>query len=247
VAATTRETLHIRYTLLPFLYTLMHKAHTEGTPVLRPLFFDFPADSKTYTIDRQMQWGSAVLFTPVLDQGAVSVQGYFPDSRHFSYFDGAEVAVRGGFLTLNAPLNVIPIHVRGGHILPTQQPANSTMWSRSLPMGLLVALDDALSATGSLFWDDGESVNTYENNQYYFATFSVSGGQLTSQIVFDGYRGVDSLRLNDVRVMGIPSSVTSVTVNRTPTSSWTQNATTKQLTITDIGSPLNADLTITWN
>jgi alpha-glucosidase len=247
VAATTRETLHIRYTLLPFLYTLMHKAHTEGTPVIRPLFFDFPSDSNTYNIDRQMQWGSAVLFTPVLDQGAVTVRGYFPNARHFSYSDGAEVATRAGFLTLNAPLNVIPIHVRGGHILPTQQPANSTMWSRSLPMGLLVALDDAQKATGSLFWDDGESVDTYENNQYYFATFSVSGGQLQSQIAFDGYRGVDSLRFNDVRVMGISSTVTSVTVNGASTSSWTQNASTKQLTITSIGLPVNAAFTIAWS
>jgi Glycosyl hydrolases family 31 len=41
VARVTRETLHIRYTLLPFLYTLFHKTHTEGTPVIRPLFFEW--------------------------------------------------------------------------------------------------------------------------------------------------------------------------------------------------------------
>jgi alpha-glucosidase (family GH31 glycosyl hydrolase) len=247
VAATTRETLHIRYTLLPFLYTLMHKAHTEGTPVIRPLFFDFPGDANTLAIDQQMQWGSALLLSPVLTQGAVTVQAYFPDARHYSYYDGAEVPVRRAFTTLSAPLSFIPIHVRGGHILPTQQPANSTMWSRLKPLGLLVALDDNESATGSLFWDDGESIDTFEKGAYDLGAFSASPGQLTAQMVFQGTGGLNSLRFDDVRVMGIKSTVTSVTVNGAATSSWTQDSLTRQLTLSNLGLNLTSSFTITWS
>ena len=70
---------------------------------------------------------------------------------------GVAIDTRGDYVTLDVPLEFIPLHVRGGAVLPYQQPANSTLFSRLNTMGLLVALDDDLSATGSLFWDDGES------------------------------------------------------------------------------------------
>lgn len=40
VARVTKETLHIRYTLLPYLYTLFHKAHKDGASVVRSLMHE---------------------------------------------------------------------------------------------------------------------------------------------------------------------------------------------------------------
>ena len=77
-AAIIKDVLMTRYTLLPFLFTLLHDAHTLGTTVARPLFFNFPKDAATLTIDKQFMWGNALLITPVLTQGATSVTGYFP-------------------------------------------------------------------------------------------------------------------------------------------------------------------------
>jgi len=248
VARVTRETLLIRYTLLPYLYTLFHKSHTEGTPVIRPLFFDFPSDNNALAIDEQILWGSAFLISPVLRAGETTVRAYFPDARWYSYYDGAQLQIaRGSFAILPSPLDVIQLHVRGGHILATQQPANSTMWSRSLPMGAIVALDDTQSATGSLFWDDGESLDTFENGQYFLLEYTASNGQLSSRIVFDGYAGVSNLRLEDVRVMGITTTVTSVKVNGGQITSWVQNATTKQLTLNFLNLPIRTAFTIDWS
>lgn len=52
-------------------------------------------------------------------------------------------------------MNFINLHVRGGYILPTQEPAMNTMLSRQNPFGLIVALDDAYSAKGDMYYDDG--------------------------------------------------------------------------------------------
>ncbi|KAI8515160.1 hypothetical protein Bbelb_077510 [Branchiostoma belcheri] len=89
-----------------------------------------------------------------------TVSAYFPDTPWYDYYTGQEVEgeYRGQTVTLAAPLNKINVHVRGGAILPTQQPANTTVYSRKNPMGLLVAMDDASAASGTLFWDDGEAV-----------------------------------------------------------------------------------------
>jgi alpha-glucosidase (family GH31 glycosyl hydrolase) len=247
VARVTRETLHIRYTLLPYLYTLFYEAHTTGVPVIRPVFFEFPSDTTAQGVDEQMMWGGAFLISPVLYQGAVTKNAYFPNARWFSYYDGAEVSARGATATLSAPLDFIPLHVQGGYILPTQQPANSTMWSRTKPMGLIVALDDSQSASGTLFWDDGESLNTHLSGEYFFADYSASNGQLTSSVVTDGFSGANSLVMSDFRIMGVSGTVSSVSVNGSPITTWDFDSNTKQLTLSDVGVQLNTNFNIQWS
>ena len=81
------------------------------------------------------------MISPVLDQGATSVQAYVPDSKFYNYYDGSVVATRGETVTLDAPMNYIPLHIHGGNILPTQEPARNTEAARNNPFGLIVALD----------------------------------------------------------------------------------------------------------
>ncbi|XP_057201681.1 lysosomal alpha-glucosidase isoform X2 [Triplophysa rosa] len=73
-----RAALMLRYSLLPFLYTLFHHAHTSASTVARPLFLEFPTDPNCQPIDRQFMWGSSLLISPVLEQGAVEVAAYLP-------------------------------------------------------------------------------------------------------------------------------------------------------------------------
>lgn len=120
--AAMRSALNLRYTLLPFLYTLFHHAHTSADTVARPLFMEyvsplypllsyihgmikttcftfyniifylfplsvplrFPTDPNSQTIDRQFLWGSSLLISPVLEQGAVELAAYLPPGTWYS-------------------------------------------------------------------------------------------------------------------------------------------------------------------
>lgn len=202
VAASTRSALMIRYTLLPYLYTLFHHAYTRGDTVVRALWHEFPTDPVASGIDRQFLWGSGLLVSPVLNEGATSVEAYFPNSRFYSYHDGREVNVRGEFQTLSAPLDFIPLHLHGGSILPTQEPARNTQLARENPLGLIIVLDESGSASGDLYYDDGDVIDPHSKGLYFLAKYTYTSRTLSMSIEHDGYTGMSEKQLDTVRILG---------------------------------------------
>lgn len=221
----SRNVLNIRYKLLPYLYTLMHDAHATGSTVARPLLHEFTNDRITWDIYKQFLWGPALLISPVLDQGSVSVRAYIPNARWYDYHTGEDIAVRRQFQDLPAPLEHINLHIRGGYIIPWQVPAITTNASRLNPMGLTVALDDGGNAQGHLYWDDGITIDAYENGKYYFANYRVTQNTLTVSVEHNNYL-TDSidLKIGHLHIWGLTNPVTSVNV----TYSGTTEAATPQ-------------------
>ena len=122
--------LHIRYTLLPYYYTLFYKAHTQGSTVIRPLFHEYPTDKTTLDLFLQFLIGPNIMIAPVTDDGKRQVQAYIPSSHWYNYYSGAKIPYQKQFITLSAPLDTIPILLRGGAIIPTQEFANNTKLAR---------------------------------------------------------------------------------------------------------------------
>uniref|UniRef100_G1KU70 P-type domain-containing protein n=1 Tax=Anolis carolinensis TaxID=28377 RepID=G1KU70_ANOCA len=208
----SRNVLNIRYRLLPYLYTLMHNAHVDGSTVSRPLLHEFPNDKTTWDIYKQFLWGPALMISPVLDQ-VMTVNAYIPDARWYDYHTGADIKVRKQFKTLEAPLEHINLHIRGGYVIPWQVPNITTNASRQNPMGLTIALDDNGVARGQLFWDDGISIDTYENGDYYFSRFQVSENTLNVSVDHNNYlTDTVDLTIGYLHVWGLTAPVTDVTV-----------------------------------
>jgi len=155
--------MNIRYSLLPYTYTLFHKAHQAGETVLRALAWEFPNDPQLAGVDNQFMSGPALLVTPVLAPLATTVRGVFPGvaegTRWYDWYTLGEVeAAPGENKTLEAPLLHQPIFIRGGYILPIQKAGNTTKTSRLNPWSLIVALDKEGKAEGSLYFDDGINI-----------------------------------------------------------------------------------------
>uniref|UniRef100_A0A4W4FQD4 P-type domain-containing protein n=1 Tax=Electrophorus electricus TaxID=8005 RepID=A0A4W4FQD4_ELEEL len=171
--AAMKEALLLRYSLFPFLYTLFHHAHLNGHTVARPLFFEFPLDNKTYSIDKQFLWGKSLLVTPVLEPGVDYVVGYLPKGVWYDFYTGESLVSKGEEVKLHAPLDKIILHLREGTITPTQRP-NTTLWvSSGQPLHLITCLSEEGLAEGDLFWDDRDSLDTYETGHYAYITFKL--------------------------------------------------------------------------
>ncbi|XP_025416315.1 lysosomal alpha-glucosidase-like isoform X2 [Sipha flava] len=161
VILSTKKSLLTRYSLLPYLYSLFWKAHIEGETVVRPLFFEYPFDDNTYAIDTQFLWGAALLILPVLKEKSHHVDVYLPRDTWYEFYNKNIILSNGSFFVIEAPIDTIPLMVRGGFILPTQMPSITTTLSRQNYYELLVATKRN-QAAGFLFLDDGESLGTHQ-------------------------------------------------------------------------------------
>ena len=159
----TKKAMSIRFQLLPYIYTLFEQAHTTGSNVMRALSWEFPDDPSLSNADRQFFLGPAILVTPVLAPNVSTVNGVFPGvgkgEVYYDWYNQSVIsATAGQNVTIEAPLGHIPIYIRGGHILAMQQPAMTTTAARKTPWSILIALSLEDTASGSLYLDDGESI-----------------------------------------------------------------------------------------
>lgn len=213
VAESSRRALEIRYTLLPYLYTLFYLHSTEGNTVARALWHEFPTDPATVNIDGQFLWGSGFMISPVLEEGLTSIDVYFPEARWFNYHTGVEVNARGNAITVPAPLDFINLHLRGGIVYPTQEPAINTELSRQNPFGLMVVLDEFNRAEGQMYYDDGELKDPVQSGTYYLARYIYEDGELETIVENNGWLKMNELIVDSIRLMGADKDFKTVKVN----------------------------------
>lgn len=238
-----KQALLLRYSLFPFLYTLFHHAHIEGHTVARPLMFEFPKDVKTYGIDRQFLWGRSLLVTPVLEPGVDHVVGYFPEGLWYDYYTGDSVISKGEKLNLSAPIDKINLHLRQGSIIPTQEP-KLTLWvSSGQPLHLVSALSDDGSATGDLFWDDGETIDTYETDQYTYVVFNISQNMMTSHVLHSDQEG-SLMTIDSASFYGVKEKPSRVSVNSQDVPFIYRD--NQVLSVANLGLGLIQNFTIRW-
>ncbi len=75
------ELINLRYRLVPYIKKQMDRAAEKGTPVMRPLFYDFPEDKTCYKVGDEYMFGPDILFAPITKQGAVERQVYLPEGK----------------------------------------------------------------------------------------------------------------------------------------------------------------------
>ncbi|KAJ7325169.1 hypothetical protein JRQ81_018189 [Phrynocephalus forsythii] len=248
-----RNAFNTRYTLLPYLYTLMYEAHAHGSTVVRPLLHEFTDDKTTWSIYEQFLWGPALLISPALHENATVVEAYFPDAPWYNYYTDEVEKVRRQFQNLSTPLENINLHLRGGYIIPWQLPGLNTEASRKKMMGLTVALDDNKVAQGILYWDDGTTIDAYENGLYLLHTFKANQSVLDISVTHRGYTDPNNLKFGEIKILGVVSTTTpTITVlqNGVPISSnhtTTYNFSSQALLITRLELALGQQYAVQWN
>lgn len=177
VETVARQYLELRYRLLPYLYSLAHEVHAKGTPITRPLVFDFPQDPQALDQVHSYMFGRGLHVAPVVAPEASTWSVYLPRSEGgWVDFWTGERRAGGRTHDVASPLERIPLHLRAGTILPLGPVLQSTAEATGEVIDLHVVpgrdgtfdlyedggLDYAYEKGGSsvirLSWDDRRSV-----------------------------------------------------------------------------------------
>jgi alpha-D-xyloside xylohydrolase len=215
----------LRYRLMPYIYTLGAKTTFDGYTPMRALAFDFLSDSRAIDIKDEFMFGPTLLVAPVTEAGATSREVYLPKGTDWYDFWTGKRIVGGQSIRREAPLDVLPLYVRAGSILPMGPEEEYTGEYPAAPIELRVYPgadgdaklynDDGLTygyekgqyAWTSMHWDDAAKTLTVAAREGKFAG---AAGQEFDVTVVKAGRGVgeaESNKQNTLAYMGVATSM----------------------------------------
>jgi len=224
-----RKQTRMRYALAPYFYTLSREAHTDGLPLIRPLYLEYNGEDGGAR-DRKNQYlvGRDLLVIPA-DRPGSPVSGrcskwaYFPDGNWIGVENGE--TVRGLMnAEIEIPLELLPLYAREGAIIPCQE-VGDTIGVKT-PDTLRIEYyprPDHLSVY-ELYEDDGESKQC---EQGAFAVTTLEGRRENNQILFKiskprgKYEGMPAQRTFFVHVRLAAAEKISTAETRTGNGAWT--------------------------
>ena len=111
-----RRYAELRYRLLPYIYTEAVESVRASIPMLRALVLEYQDDPVTFTLGDQYLFGRYILVAPIFDE-TNRRRVYLPAGTWIDYWN-KEKLEGGRWTEVEAPLDVLPLYVQGGAILP---------------------------------------------------------------------------------------------------------------------------------
>jgi alpha-glucosidase len=231
VTAAAQKAITARFSLLDYFYTGFYQQTVDGSPnTIIPLFFEYPNDIKTLNISYQFFFGPSILVSPVTVEDSFSVTLYLPpEDIFYDFWTGERVTTTDSsdMLTLdNVTYTDLPAHIRGGSILPLRSnpgSANTTAELRTHDFDLLIAPDADGKASGSLYLDDGITLNP---QQFTNIDFTFENGHL----VVNGSFGYDpGVQVNSITVLVSDAGSAASSSNSSSTDSYGRSGIVQQV------------------
>jgi len=179
--------LRLRHSLIPYIYSMAWRDHTQSVPLITPLYYSNPEDEETYTFAAsQTYWfGSELLPAPYtrpahIETGLSRQNVWLPEGDWFDFFSG-EKYQGPGWRTVYGVLDDIPVFAKAGAIVPLDPIAG---WSENAnPTTLQLLIFPEADNIFELYEDDNETT-AYLEGKYALTKFSQSweGDSLTFTI-----------------------------------------------------------------
>jgi len=231
-----KEAISLRYTYLPFWYTLFFESEQNGAPLVRPFWVEFPEEFKHFATENAFMIGSCLLLHPVMDAGATSVTVSLPGKNEFWYYMKNNKQYEGDQdIYLPVDLYTIPLFQRGGCIVPRKmRKRRSSILMRDDPFTLIITLDKKNEAVGSLYVDDYHSFD-YKNGKFAHMQYTYSNNQLIAKKLHLDNSFTSSAWIEKVEIIGFQNKPSSIRLKTSDGVSsdliFQQDVSTKTLTI----------------
>ncbi|MCS7112560.1 MAG: glycoside hydrolase family 31 protein [Nitrososphaerota archaeon] len=156
--------IRLRYRLLPYIYSHAWRVTREGYTLMRPLIMDFRMDPRVIDIDDQYMFGSAIMVSPVTLPKVKARRIYLPRNIGGWYDFWSGKHMDGGLqIETSTPIDIIPLHVKAGSIVPM---APLLKYTKEKPWDPIeIRIYRGTDAVFTLYEDDGETYS-YEKGEY---------------------------------------------------------------------------------
>lgn len=157
------ECIKMRYSLLPYIYSLNARVHFDDYTIMRPLALNWPSDATAREISDQFMFGDAIMVCPVYEYGARSKEVYLPEGGWYDLHNGFRYIEGGASFKADAPYEHIPLYARAGQIVPTGRAIEYSAQEQDGALAIYVF--GGADASFTLYEDDGLTYR-YEKGEY---------------------------------------------------------------------------------
>jgi alpha-D-xyloside xylohydrolase len=163
VESNMRKMLDLRYRLMPYIYSEAWQISQNGSTLMRPLVMDFKEDTAALNQPFQYMFGKALLVAPITEPNISEWEVYLPKpSSWYDFWTGKRFA-GGQKIKTSAPLNMIPLFVKAGSIIPVGKFMQFT--GQKLMDTLEIRIYTGANGKFELYEDEGDNYN-YEKGNY---------------------------------------------------------------------------------
>ncbi len=190
----SRKYINLRYKLLPYLYDALVKGSETGLPVMRPLVLEFPDDKNVENMNDQFMFGDDILVSPVVFQGETVKKVYLPEGQWYDFWTN-ELIEGGKYILRDAPLDVCPMYVRAGSIIPTYPEMMYVGEIELDTLNILAYPDKKGNCRPYIHTIDNGTDYNYLEGEYTEYEFTVESGELKTKLNHKGYKEYKNINL----------------------------------------------------
>ncbi len=107
-----KKFLDLRLSMKDYILSLFEQAHTDGSPLMRTMFYEFPDDEFCWGIYDQYMFGPSYLVAPVLYENTFARTVYLPEGEWTDIRDSTKYS-GPAVIHVKAPLDEIPVFRKG--------------------------------------------------------------------------------------------------------------------------------------
>lgn len=176
-----KKYLHLRYSYLPYTYTLAWENAVKGTPLARPLNFHDSADAASSPAGCRDQylWGRDIMVAPVVTENTVKRSIAFPQGTWVDLNDLTKVYAGGSTVEYDVPMEKLPYFGRMGSFIPqfsqTAYTTSSEIDNSRLTVTCLLPASTTEAVRSVMFDDDRVSTTSLADGSYLLTTFEGEG------------------------------------------------------------------------
>ncbi|MFD1957367.1 TIM-barrel domain-containing protein [Paenibacillus thailandensis] len=171
-----RDAIQLRYRLMPYFYSLMFEASTEGSPIMRPLVYEFQNDARVWDESFDFMLGSSILVANVLEEGAKTRAVYLPKGADWVEWNTRKRYAGGQTIHLDVSIDSIPMFLRSGAVVPMAPGLTNIHKDTAERLQLLI---EPSEEGGFVLYDDDGRSNRCKEGDYLRTTITVKNGRDT--------------------------------------------------------------------